>query len=87
MKVNPFALGLKDILEDRTIIKVIHDVCEDISALVNQYGCHCERVFDTQIAHRTLLKDSTNPKDQNISLNSLLHQYLGVENTQKNSIN
>jgi len=61
-------------------VKMFHDVCEDTSALVKQYGVHCERVFDTQIAHRTLNKLSENPKDMNISLNALLSFYLGVEN-------
>jgi ribonuclease D len=80
LKINPFSLGLKDVLEDRTIIKIFHDFCEDTSALVNQYGVHCERVFDSQIAHRHLNKDSYDPKDMNINLNSLLHMYLGAEN-------
>jgi ribonuclease D len=39
LKVNPFSLkdgshGLKHVLEDRDIVKVFHDFCEDTSALV-----------------------------------------------------
>jgi len=83
LKVNPFELGLKEILEDQTIIKIFHDFCEDTSALVKQYQVHCERVFDTQIAHRELKKESGDPKDFNLNLNSLLQNYLGVENDQK----
>ena len=78
MKVNPFLLGLKQILEDRDIIKVFHDFCEDTSALVKQYEVHCDGVFDTQIAHRKLFKDSGDPRDTNIGLNPLLQRYLGV---------
>jgi ribonuclease D len=53
---------------------------------VNQFGVHCEKVYDTQIAHRFWKKGSEDPKDQNISLNSLLQSYLGVENGQKDSM-
>ena len=80
-KLETFPKGLKLVLEDPSIVKVFHDFTEDTSALVNQYGVHCDRVFDTQIAHRLLKKDSTEPRDMNINLNSLLHQYLrGIEN-------
>lgn len=53
-KVNPFPHGLKQVLEDREIIKVFHDFCEDTSALVRQFEVHCDGVFDTQVAHRNL---------------------------------
>lgn len=43
-------------------------------------------MFDTQIAHRLLKKDSDDPKDQNIGLNALLKLYLNVENNQKDSM-
>ena len=76
--MNPFELGLKRILEDRSIVKVFHDFCEDTAALVNHYDIHSEGVFDTQMAHRVLNKDSSDPKDQNINLNRLLEVYLGV---------
>jgi ribonuclease D len=75
-KFDPFPLGLKAVLEDRGIIKVFHDFCEDTSALVKQYQVHCDGVFDTQIAHRKLvgdiLRDTSDPRDMNISLNALL---------------
>jgi ribonuclease D len=86
IKINPFPLGLKEILEDQAIIKIFHDFCEDTSALVKQFGVHCERVFDTQIAHRMCNKSSSDPKDMNINLNSLLQQYMSVQNKQKDSI-
>lgn len=70
-------------LEDPSIVKVFHDFIEDSSALVNQYQVHCDKVFDSQIAHRLLNQDSEDPKDMNINLNSLLNKYLGIENTQK----
>ena len=73
-------------MEDREIVKIFHDFCEDTSALVSQYEVHCDGVFDTQIAHRLLTKESGNPKDQNISLNAFLSSYLGTENTQKDAM-
>lgn len=85
-KINPFPLGLKKVLESQSIVKIFHDFCEDTSALVNQFGVHCENVFDTQIAHRMWKQGSEDPKDSNISLNALLQMYLGVENDQKDSI-
>lgn len=79
-KLNGFPKLLKQVLEDQDIVKVFHDFCEDTSALVRQYEVHCDKVFDTQIAHRLLKKDSEDPKDQNINLNSLLQLYLNLEN-------
>jgi ribonuclease D len=72
IKFNPFPQGLKKVLEDANIIKIFHDFCEDTSALVSQFGVHCEKVYDTQIAHRKLKQESSNPKDTNINLNGLL---------------
>jgi ribonuclease D len=82
-----FPRSLKQVLEDPKIVKVFHDFCEDTSALVRQYHVHCDKVFDTQIAHRLLNPHSSDPKDQNINLNSLLKIYLQVENNQKDKMN
>ena len=46
-QIDPFPLGLKAILEDRAVVKVFHDFCEDTSALIRQYNVHCDSVFDT----------------------------------------
>ena len=83
LALGGFPAGLKQILEDPLVTKVLHDVCEDTSALVTQFSVHCERVFDSQIAHRMLSQryKSSNPRNQNISLNYLLEQHLGVQNT------
>ena len=82
-KLNGFPKYLKQVLESDSVVKVFHDFCEDTAALVRQFEVHCDRVFDTQIAHRLLREESEDPKDQNINLNSLLKQYLSVENDQK----
>lgn len=91
-EVNPFVYGLKEVMESQYIIKVFHDFCEDASAIVNQYGVYCERVFDSQIAHRMLTKLAT-PKggkidysQNNIGLNELLRRYLNKTNECKDLI-
>ena len=85
--MNPFKLGLKQVLEDRSIIKVFHDFCEDTSALVRQFEVICDGVFDTQIAHRCLTQASSqDPRDLNIGLNALLQIYTGCQNTEKETI-
>lgn len=33
-QIDPFPLGLKQILEDKDVVKVFHDFCEDSSALI-----------------------------------------------------
>lgn len=89
-KILVFPPELKQVLQDREIIKVFHDFCEDTSALVRQYGVHCDGVFDTQIAHRLLKQGSPafESRDQNISLNAFLAEHLGsyFENDQKDLI-
>ncbi len=76
--MNPFKLGLKQLLEDRSIIKVFHDFCEDTSALIRQFEVICDGVFDTQIAHRFLTQESScDPRDLNIGVNNLLQIYTG----------
>ena len=86
--MDPFRLGLKQILEDRSIFKVFHDFCEDASALVRQYQVHCDGVFDTQIAHRLLTEGSEDSRDMNLNLNNFLSAYLGTgcENKKKEVI-
>ena len=95
LKVNPFdhklKHNLKQILTSQRIIKIFHDFCEDCSALINQYGVYCNKVFDTQIAHRVIsatcnLANGTNQNQ--IGLNALLQKYLGdqVQNTNKKAI-
>ena len=76
-KLESFPKSLKKVLEDDSIVKVFHDFIEDSSALAVQHNVICDRVFDTQVAHRLIKHGSSDPKDMNINLNSLLHQYLG----------
>ena len=99
--IDPFDPTLKcnlaTVLESPKVIKIFHDFCEDSSALYNFHNITCQKVFDSQIAHR-ILQDATNGslldcQKQNsnyrqISLNDLLFYYLGAQtqNTQKEKI-
>ena len=50
-KVRPFdhklPYNLKQILISERITKIVHNFCMSCSVLVNQYGVHCNKVFDT----------------------------------------
>lgn len=91
-KVNPFIYGVQEIMENPYIVKVFHDFCEDSAALVNQYGVYCDRVFDTQIAHRILIDTywtdgaKNDYAHNNASLNELLRRYLNRINDYKDLI-
>jgi len=80
LAVNAIEHGLSKVFMSKKIIKVFHDCCEDSSALYNQFNLQCERIFDTQVAHRILCEIQKNLKQSygniNISLNKLLAQYV-----------
>eukprot|EP00127_Corallochytrium_limacisporum_P000764 Clim_evm50s25 gene=Clim_evmTU50s25 len=42
---------LKSVLEDDTVLKVMHDCRADADALEHCYGIHLQNVFDTQVAY------------------------------------
>ena len=91
-KVNPFIYGIQEIMENPYIVKVFHDFWEDSAALVTQYGIYCNRVFDTQIAHRILIDTycsdgaKSDYSHNNASLNELLRKYLNRVNDFKDLI-
>lgn len=45
-----FDFGLRDLLEDARITKVVHDFRQDQDALWHQFGVHVKGLFDCQIA-------------------------------------
>ena len=45
--------SLKALLEDKTVVKVIHDCRQDSAALYYQKGIKLENVFDTQVQSET----------------------------------
>jgi len=46
--------GLRDLLEDNKVLKVLHDCRNDSRALWYQYGCYLNPIFDTQGIKRFL---------------------------------
>jgi len=67
---------LVNVLEDKNIEKIFHDVSFDFRILYDQFKCHPKPVFDTQIAALLLGKE-------NIGLGSLLEEYIGIKKESK----
>lgn len=70
--------GLKSILEDENVIKIIHDCRNDSVNLWQQFGIVLRSVFDTQVAHAVLQYQVTGKqvyKAKYVSLNTLCENY------------
>ncbi|MBI4980529.1 HRDC domain-containing protein [Candidatus Woesearchaeota archaeon] len=63
---------LKDVLENKNILKVFHDVSFDFRILNYQLNIHPQNVFDTQMAALLLGKEM-------LGLSSLLEEYFGIK--------
>ena len=63
---------LKQILEDKKILKVFHDVSFDFRILSYQFEIHPKNIFDTQMAALLLGREQ-------LGLSSLLDEYFGVK--------
>lgn len=58
-EIDPFTssdgkFNLLTVLQSGKVTKIFHDFCEDGAALQSYHGITCQKVFDTQIAHRIL---------------------------------
>lgn len=81
--------GLKSLLENEIVIKVIHDCRNDSVNLYNQFGVKLRNVFDTQSAHAVLqYQDGGKPvyKVKNVSLNNLCEIYNAPINPMKDQL-
>ncbi|KAL7050416.1 hypothetical protein ACKWTF_004072 [Chironomus riparius] len=81
--------GLKYILEDENIIKIIHDCRNDSYNLYTQYDVLLKNVFDTQSAHAVLQYQETGKqvyKVKNVSLNTLCEMYNAPPNPMKDQL-
>jgi ribonuclease D len=63
---------LKEVLENKNILKVFHDVSFDFRILNYQFNIHPKNVFDTQMATLLLGKEK-------LGLSSLLDEYFGIK--------
>ncbi|SCM04707.1 3'-5' exonuclease, putative [Plasmodium chabaudi adami] len=77
-----FVKYLKELFENKNIIKVAHDCREDCSILFNQYNINLNNIFDTQIAYNLILKKSKKELYQ-ISYDDLLYKCLFLNNNHK----
>lgn len=83
---NVLDFGLKQILEDNDIIKVIHSCANDVLAIYIKFKVILKCVFDIQIAHGILTKQNNGISQRSEGLNKIL-QYYGVEeNPMKNKL-
>ncbi|EGG20484.1 3'-5' exonuclease domain-containing protein [Cavenderia fasciculata] len=53
---NAFKHGLKDLLESKIILKIVHDCRRDSEILYHRYQVTLDHVYDIQIAHALLQK-------------------------------
>eukprot|EP01112_Ceratiomyxa_fruticulosa_P017682 TRINITY_DN5559_c0_g1_i6.p1 TRINITY_DN5559_c0_g1~~TRINITY_DN5559_c0_g1_i6.p1 ORF type:complete len:595 (-),score=85.27 TRINITY_DN5559_c0_g1_i6:1573-3357(-) len=70
--------GLRDLLEDPSILKITHDCRGDSIALYHEYGTYLNNVFDTQIAYAVLCSQS-GFIPLPVSLNTLLMRFADGE--------
>lgn len=81
--------GLKGLLENEHIIKVIHDCRNDSVNLFTQFKILLKNVFDTQSAHAVLQYQDHGKqvyKVKNISLNTLCELYNAPQNPMKDHL-
>ncbi|EUD66864.1 hypothetical protein C922_02849 [Plasmodium inui San Antonio 1] len=77
-----FMKCLKELLEDRRVVKITHDCREDCSILFSQYSICLNNIFDTQVAFNLLLKQTKKDLYQ-ISYDDLLYKCLFLNNKHK----
>lgn len=75
VSINDFNI-LKEILENKDILKIFHDVNFDFEILNYEYNCKPRNIFDTEKAAQLIGKE-------NIGLASLLKEYFNVKKDKK----
>jgi len=71
--------GLRELLEDPTILKITHDCRKDSIALFGEYRVRLVSVYDTQIAYAVLSTQHGGPIPIPVSLSTLLSKYADGE--------
>jgi len=81
--------GLKELMESKCVLKVIHDCRNDSGALYHQFGVRIENIFDTQAAD-TVIKSKLSGQLPNqvpkISLDALCDEHGSTTNPLKDKI-
>lgn len=70
--------GLKELMENDQITKVMHDCRHDSDALYNQFGVKLENVLDTQVLFSVLRKVRGMEVGLPVSLKTLLKKFAGL---------
>ncbi|KAG8034029.1 hypothetical protein G9C98_008510 [Cotesia typhae] len=81
--------ALRKLLEDPSVIKVIHDCRNDSVNFYNQFGITLKNVFDTQAAHAVIqFQETGKPVDKvkNVNFNTLCDLYEAPCNLLKNQL-
>lgn len=81
--------GLRQLLENDTVIKIIHDCRNDSANLFAQFQIVLSNVFDTQSAHAVLQYQNEGRevyKVKNVSLNTLCELYGAPVNPMKEQL-
>ena len=82
LQQDAFKFGLKTVIQDKNITKVVHDVRFIHDCLLHQYGVKLEKVYDTMIGDVVFCNQNVYRgflPAYNRSLVSLLRNYLGIE--------
>jgi len=77
---------LKPILEDKKILKIIHDVKRDSEALYYQFNIKLNEIFDTQLAYSEIFKKENSILPNFISLVELLKEYCEIDYSEKKKL-
>jgi hypothetical protein len=70
-----FGSGLRQLLEDPKIIKIMHDCRLDSDALFHEHKVALANVFDTQVAYAVVTRGKGQSTPLPVSLNTLLRHY------------
>eukprot|EP01133_Synstelium_polycarpum_P000435 gene435-518_t len=71
-----FTGGLKETLESRTVLKIVHDCRRDSEILYHRHSVNLDHVYDVQIAHALLQKkEHGNVPIRRFGLQELTHLY------------
>ncbi|KAF7278972.1 hypothetical protein GWI33_007781 [Rhynchophorus ferrugineus] len=83
---NVIDFGLRKILEDKDIVKVIHSCDNDILAIYDKFKIILKNVFDIQLAHNILMKQINGVRQRPEGLNTILDYYGIPKNLLKDKI-
>ncbi|CAH3993966.1 piRNA biogenesis protein EXD1-like [Pieris brassicae] len=80
MQYHAFEAGLKKLLEDETIKKIVHDCRKLADCLYHKHNIKIKSIFDTQVGDLIITKNKTGQLEGNVkTLAQCLNTYLGFK--------